>query len=137
NLAAINEATIDRWLPSVIDSRTGEAELLGSCTDYYVSQLDQGQAFLSIMSIDSAGATDVHATTVIGQPGAVYASDDAMFVASRQQQQQNQPWYFDAASGITAATTVHKFRLAGTTSSYAGSGVVKGHVLSQFSLDEH
>jgi len=140
NTAAIMESPIESWLPSYTDTRPGSAPqtaVLGGCDSYYISQLSEGQAFLSVLSLDSAGALPARATTVIGQPGAVYASDSALYVAARHRRSGDGPWFYDSAQGVTSATTIHKFRFYAGATTYAGSGVAKGHVLSQFSLDEH
>ena len=48
-------------------------------------------------------------------------------------------WYYDRNRNISEATTVHKFELFSNTvrTEYIGSGVVKGRILNQFSMDEH
>jgi len=133
------------WLPSVKDVRYNdgqaktEEKILGNCDEYYVSLQDDGKNFLSILSTSIAGTEPLNSTIVIGRPGAVYASSSAVYIASRHQQYGGIYWFFDSAENIEEASTVHKFTLnnEGASSGYAGSGVVKGRVLNQFSMDEH
>ncbi|MHB8875904.1 MAG: beta-propeller domain-containing protein, partial [Myxococcaceae bacterium] len=69
----------------------------------------------------------------------VYASGESLFIASRHGFEQGMGWFWEGGTAQDEATTIHKFALVSDppSSSYAGSGVVKGHVLNQFSMDEH
>ncbi len=147
NRALINAAALDAWLPQAEDLRYAgggepvrEQGALMACDQYYVAQQQDGQDYLALVSFDLTTLADLRTTTVVGRPGAVYASTDALFVASRHEQQSGQPWFFGAnTEGAPAeASTVHKFNLQldPPAAGYAGSGVVKGRVLSQFAMDE-
>ena len=133
------------WLPSVKDIRytddqvQTEEKVLGNCDEYYASLQNDGKNFLSMISTSIAGTEPLNSSTVIGRPGAVYASSSALYIASRHEQYGGIYWFFDSEENIEEASTVHKFTLNNDTpsSSYAGSGVVKGRVLNQFSMDEH
>jgi Beta propeller domain len=144
NRRLIEEADIGSWMPSVSDTRYSVAgaqtsdTLLESCENYYKSGLSDGQSFLTLLSLDMTRSTDAQATTVVGRPGAVYASAEALYISSRIQGGDISS-YGGGDDAPAEASTVHKFRLVNDPPgcSYAGSGVVKGRVLSQFSMDEH
>jgi uncharacterized secreted protein with C-terminal beta-propeller domain len=74
--------------------------------------------------------------TIVSDPGAIYASNNALYVATVQQRENVRRWY----SGMSQneVTNVHKFKLGAKAedTTYVGSGLVAGHVLNQFSMDE-
>jgi hypothetical protein len=137
-LAAIAKTTLADFLPGVTDTRwlngqpVTETGLLGGCKNYYLSQDGDSFGLLSLWSYDATQLGPLASTTVVGKPGAVYASSDALYVAVRHG---GQAYFGDK---IPDATTVHKFHLLPGTiaTAYAGSGVVKGRILNQFSMDE-
>jgi hypothetical protein len=143
NRAIIEKSSITDWLPSIQDTRflrngrpwTRDAMLQG-CGGFYESSQGIGQSFLSIVAVDIDEPTSLGMTTIVGKPGAVYASRDALYVAAR-----NQSGYgYYSSGGLQPAETsaVHKFHLeaAPVGVSYLGSGEVKGRVLNQFAMDE-
>jgi hypothetical protein len=81
---------------------------------------------------------DLSAATIVGKPGAVCASPEALYVATRHYRSQVQDWYFEE-SDVHEATSIDKFALQpeSTFVRYVGSGVAKGRVLNQFSMDEY
>lgn len=145
NRKIIQDADIAAFLPSIEDTRYGadgqpvtETGLLGECKDFYLSQTGDGRSFLSLASLDMTDLGAIGVTTIVGRPGAVYASTGNLYVAARHyQSEMTVGWFYDESQEIQEATTVHKFRLGtGIETQYAGSGAVKGHVLNQFSMDE-
>ncbi len=144
NRRIIEEADISRWMPSVSDTRYSLAgvqttdTLLESCENYYKAGLADGQSFLTLLSFDMTRSADAQATTVVGRPGAVYASAEALYISARVPAGDISSYNSDDDAPLEAST-VHKFRLVNDPPgcSYAGSGVVKGRVLSQFSMDEY
>lgn len=145
NEEMILSSDITDWLPSVRDIRyaDGQAQeeegLLGTCEDFYVSVQEDGKNFLSMVSTGMEGTGDLNATTILGRPGAVYASSSAFYIASKHERYGGMFWFFDEEERIEEASSVHKFTLKKDppSSAYKGSGVVKGSVLNQFSMDEH
>lgn len=73
----------------------------------------------------------------MGKPGAVYGTGDALYVAVRQTKGAAGQWPFGGEMP-DYTTVLHRSALkaAAATSSYSASGVVKGHILNQFALDE-
>jgi hypothetical protein len=145
NLEAIEQASLLELLPAVRDTRYGSGEplvfegILADCRSFYLPRSGDGRTFLSLISFAIDALEDVTATTIIGRPGAVYASHEALYIASRHRRWELERWFFDGPGAAPEASTVHKFRLAygATGSEYLGSGVVKGRVLNQFAMDEH
>ncbi len=141
NRELIQAADLSKWLPSVKDlSYNGvppqeNPSPFANCANFYQSGQKDGKSFLAIISTEINGTASLNATTIIGKPGAVYASASAMYVAARHSQTQ-MSWFF--SEDIEEASTIHKFNLTNEppASQYAGSGVVKGRVLNQFSMDE-
>ncbi len=144
NTKTINNLDITRLLPSVTDTRYIDGKpnvsknLLADCKKFYFSQSPESKSFLSLVSQKIDQNQPLFATTIMGKPGAIYANSESLYVATRQYQKYFDAWYFDSNDQISEATTVHKFAFSkdGGGSIYKGSGVVKGRILNQFSMDE-
>ncbi|WP_437779994.1 beta-propeller domain-containing protein [Sorangium sp. So ce1097] len=145
NLDVIDAASLDLDLPTVEDTiyRDGVAHPRGddpfaACENYYLSGTGDGQSFLSVVSTE-LGGEGLGQTTVVGKPGAVYATAGSLYVASRHAYGETYGWFYDDGEATPEATTVHQFALrdSAAPSAYMGSGVVKGRVLNQFALSEH
>jgi hypothetical protein len=145
NTVAIQQASVADFLPSISDTwYPGGAPvttqtLLSECDDLYLSQTGEGKSFLSLASFALGSSAPVTAATILSRPGAVYASSDSLYVAVRHYAAYMGGWFWPEEEGLEEATTVHKFAFTpgGTGSVYAASGVVKGRLLNQFSMDEH
>lgn len=132
-LAAIDALDARAMLPAVADD--GAASPV-ACSGFYRSPVNDATAFTSVLSFDPTEARPVVSSTIIARPGHVYASEDAL--------------YFSASYGLFAATnfpsmkderevsTLHKFGIGARPfdTHYEASGLVKGHVLNQFAMDE-
>jgi hypothetical protein len=144
NRQAILGTPITDFLPGIRDVRWsgGRAdvreELLGECDAIHGTQVDDKEGLLTVLSLDMTQSGSVAATSIVSRPGAVHASRDALYVAVRQYRGAGD-WYFPARDDVRHATTVHRFRFLPDAqgTAYEGSGVVKGWVLNQFSIDEH
>jgi hypothetical protein len=138
NLEAIATAPAEELLGTLEDNlgdgTTGGRDL-ETCAGFYDSPLADGTAYLTLMSFDPTAEAAVQTSTIISRPGASYATADAYYVSVRQNPYGGY-WYGDFAD-LEEASTVHKFRLAGASNAYVASGVVKGRVLNQFSMDEY
>jgi hypothetical protein len=140
NRALVEAADLGAWLPVVRDVRHGpggdvvDDGLLASCEGFHASAEGRGASLLSVVSFPTSGDGELRATTVVGRPGFVYASQNALYVAAPV----GEAWAW--AEPEEETTAIHAFSLASGPapgSSYAGSAAVDGHVLSSFSLDEH
>lgn len=144
NTNIIMTADITKFLPKVTDTRyvdgkpTVDEGLFEDCDGFYFSQSPEGRSLLSLVSQKIDAIEPLKATTIKGKPGAIYANSESLYVASRQYKSHFNTWYYSDRSGISEATTVHKFKLSqgAVETEYAGSGVAKGRVLNQFAMDE-
>jgi hypothetical protein len=144
NTRLIEAADFSQYLPTIKDTRYVNGNpvvidnVLAGCRGFYISQSPEGRSFLSLVSLTLDALDPLAATTILGKPGAIYASKESLYVASRQYREFFGDWYYDDSQGISEASTIHKFKLAAgaARTDYAGSGVAKGRVLNQFSMDE-
>jgi hypothetical protein len=136
NERIIDAAPIDAILPSLVDSASGNDEL-ATCPSFYRGRLAAGPGFTTLLSFDAIAGGAPSTSTVVSQPGTVYASESSLYMAVPETPDRSYGWYdgFDQASEISV---VHKFDLGDAgRSSYVASGAVEGRVLNQFSMDEH
>lgn len=142
NTQIIQNTDLSKWLPSIKDVRHSEQgklveeRLLGNC---YLSEQKTGKNFMSVVSTDIDGKGSVQSVSIAGRPGAVYASESAIYIVSQQLRNYVPLWFFMTEDEIDEASTVHKFALKTDppSAAYNASGVVKGRVLNQFSMDEY
>ncbi len=135
-LIARNETQIDGLsapdvLPTVEDSEGPPPD-----GDVLESAMPDGSAITSVLSLD-LGQSALKMASVVSAPGWVYAAQDALYMAVPHRRMNGWGWFEGRADN--ELTTVHAFAI-GTLpheTSYVGSGVVKGHVLNQFSMDQH
>jgi len=143
NRQKLEALTIADFFPSIVDTRheasgdVVDASLLSECRNFYAAKQTEGSSFLSVASFDLTRAEPMNVTTVLGRPGAVYASADSVYVATRHEYGGGD-WYYSEAAAGDEASTVHRFAFVdGPATAYQGTGIVKGRVLSQFAMDEH
>ena len=147
NLRLLKNADFTLPLPRFVEQTVGDggnvAPLpyeLAECDRFYVSHAGDPASFLSLVSTDLTAPDTLNATVVVGRPGAVYSNGESLYVSARHSQDSTSGgWYFPQQSGITEASTVHRFSLSAEppASEYRGSVAVKGRVLNQFAMDEH
>ena len=73
-----------------------------------------------------------------GRPGAVFASADALYLSVVHQRQNAGGRWHSAYASVDEASEIHKFKIGEDPreTRYTGSGIVPGHVLTQFAMDE-
>jgi Beta propeller domain len=127
NTARIEQSPIDLFVPTATDSAGGE--LGGRCDQFYGAEVGDGAAFTSVLSLDITGPGNASFTSIVSRPGAVAGSPDALYMAVPRA----------LTDGSSETTAIHKFAVTSTPlgAEYRGSGLVKGHVLNQFAMDEH
>jgi hypothetical protein len=144
NRAAIRGADLAAWIASVTDTvhepggpRT-TTDLLVDCRNVYLSDLTDGKSLLAVVSFDACALDPLAVTSILARPGATYATQDALYVASRHGPEDLGPG-FPSADPYGDLTTVHKFALDAEAPAvtYVASGVTEGRVLNQFSMDEY
>src|SRR5919106_3838722 len=127
------QLTVDKLLPSGERVRAGGARetLPVSCTDVYRPKGAVRPGVVSVVTLDLFDPSRFQRTVLLTQPGQVYASHEALYIASVQ-------WWWSWAPGQVERTFVHKLDISKPTrSDYVASGAIDGHLLNQFSLDEH
>jgi uncharacterized secreted protein with C-terminal beta-propeller domain len=143
NMEAIKSVKLDLTLPTLEDRvHTTDGVLVNAsplvgCGGFYRSSLADGAQMTSLVSLTIDDPLPARAVTIVSRPGVVYASTDALYLAEPRVRS-HWGWYSDLAD-TSEVTTVHKFDLKGGVNgtSYLASGLAKGRLLNQFSLDEH
>jgi uncharacterized secreted protein with C-terminal beta-propeller domain len=121
-------------LPTITDRGTTK-EL---CMGLLESRFDKSHTFTTVVSFDMNDATSPATTSTIrSRPGTVYASSDALYVATHRRKNRSLVWYANESSA-DEVTEIHKFRLGAkpTDTRYLGTGTTQGHVLNTFAMDE-
>ncbi len=141
NIRIIKSGTLADWLPMGWVAQGGEkanyedGQTLGSCENLYAPSVFSGQALLSLATLDLETG-NVEASTVQGEWGNVYASHEAVYVAST-----NWGfywWWEDKDDFPSIQTHIHKFAFNKSGfANYAASGKVLGYAINQFAFDEY
>jgi hypothetical protein len=100
--------------------------------------LGDGKAFTSVVSFDLRDDRTPATTAVVqSRPGVVFASEQGLYFSVTHRRASGSRWYA-FAEGQDELSDVHKFHIGATPGEtrYVGSGVVPGHVLNQFAMDE-
>jgi hypothetical protein len=139
NTRLINEAAFDAFLPTFTETAPDGTplDLLAGCPGFYGATVGSGSQFTTVLSLDMIADGPASAATIVSAPGAVYASAEALYMSVPSRRIAGRPWY-ESLADVPEASAVHKFWLEreGPGAGYVGSGVVKGHVLGQFAMDE-
>ncbi|HVE85151.1 MAG TPA: beta-propeller domain-containing protein [Myxococcales bacterium] len=141
NEKAIRAATIDQWLPhSLYRDQDGVVHDLGySCTEFHKTNAPTRLGVVTVGTLDlsaaaiaaNAGAPSMKRTSIIAEPGQIYASPTSLYVASGH-------WWWWPEPGQTDYTYLHKFDLTDPSNArYVASGGVEGHIVDQFAMDEN
>lgn len=131
-----NEALI-RAMPSGFPTIT-EGGVARKLCDVMHTPLGDGKAFTSVVSFDLRDdRTPATAAVVQSRPGVVFASEQGLYFSVTHQRVAGGRWY-SFEQGQDEVSDVHKFHIGATPGEtrYVGSGVVPGHVLNQFAMDE-
>ncbi len=135
NEGVLRARTIADWLPESQRKRSdGTMETVGyDCRDFHRTNAPTQLGFVTVASLDLSAPTEKAPgrTTVVTEPGEVYATADSIYLSTRH-------WWSWLDSGQTDHTYVHKLALREPgRADYVASGTVEGHLLNQFSMDEH
>nr|ACU26463.1 secreted protein [uncultured bacterium HF186_25m_13D19] len=142
NLRRIDALTLDDFLPYRFTlSEDGEVDLSSQafsadCQHVYLPSAHSGANLTTVVTLNLE-TTEAFGTAVPGTWGEVYASADAMYIASTNW---GYAWYWmtdDEAPRVMSH--IHKFDISPTSgrAAYVASGSVPGYVLNQFSMDEY
>ncbi len=133
---AVPSAFFVPWVSEVGESG-GEPQPIEACDSALVGKAAAGLSFVSLVAFDLDTLAPPRRTLIAGKPGFVYSSAEALYLATDGVDGGDaypQPY---SGAAESERSTIHKFSLEGTSTLYAGSQAVRGHVLNQFSMDEH
>ena len=140
NRENIRNMTLADLLPQVettIGADTTDGAV-SECTSFYRTEVDSGYGLVSVHTIDLQHPTDtLDATTVVGDYGLIYASQDQLYLAMAQYPDWGPDW--PGAGTVLQTTALHQFDIGSDAQSapYIASGEVEGRLNNSFSLDEH
>lgn len=139
-LKADNEKRIRERAASAHPTLQEDGKVTALCEGYR-TKFEDGHASTSVVSFSLDDREPPKVTTVKSRPGAVFASADALYLAVRHDKRGTRGTWYDAYAGrddVDEVSEIHKFAIGAKASetAYVGSGVVPGHVLNQFAMDE-
>ncbi len=133
NEKLIRGAKLTQWIPKGTRRLNGKIEDVDyNCSDFHKSNAPTKLGLLTVatVNLDSPNSLPTR-TSVVAETGEVYATTQHLYVAS-------QHWWWWPQPGQTDHTYLHKFDITNPDKAvYVASGGVEGHLLDQFSLDEH
>jgi len=134
NEQLIRSRTLADWLPEGRRKRSdGTVERVGyDCHDFHRTNAPTKLGFVTVatLNLDAAAEQAPGRTTLVTEPGEVYATEGALYLAT-------QHWWWWPEAGQKDHTYIHKLDLSQRQARYVGSGTVEGYLLDQFSMDEH
>ncbi len=143
NRQVIEDSVVEDWLPGyVVFEGDDEVDsgLVGDCDNIHAPDEFAGFEALSVLTIDfGEPLARQAAATLLARGETVYASQESLYVATN-------VWVPPAAFerddlrslAERYETAIHKFDITGSDpAEYVASGSVEGHLLNQFSLNEH
>ncbi len=144
NREIVRESKPENWIPYYLVTETdGEVSAEGQLFDCdRAAHPDEfsGVDMLSVVTIDiDAGLEVVDTTGLLARGDTVYASEESLYVATRNWQS----WLWQQTGDERErpdgpSTEIHKFDISDPTSTtYLASGSVDGYLLNQFAMDEH
>ncbi len=134
NEKLIRARVLEDWIPKPRLVRRGNTVIpLGyGCSDFAYSSAPTRMGLLTVatLNLDSPEAQPAR-TSIVAQPGEVYASKDNLYVANRH-------WWWFPEAGQKDFTYLHKFDISKPDRAiYRASGGVDGYIVDQFSMDEY
>jgi hypothetical protein len=108
------------------------------CSGLLRTQMHDGNTFTTVVSFDLTDDKSKPQTASLeSRPGAVFASQNALYV-SVLHQNGGSGRFFTAYPHEGEVSEIHKFAIGESprATKYVGSGMVPGHVLNQFAMDD-
>lgn len=132
----IRDWPLERWLPESWRKRAdGSKEPLPQdCRDFHRTNAPTQLGFVTVASLE-LGQAGVQGAPgfirLVAQPNVVYSSAESMYLATTH-------WWWWPEPGQSDHTYLHKLDIRDPRQArYLASGTVEGHLLNQFSMDEH
>ncbi len=123
-------------VPAYRDSNVSSSfEPMVKCGNVGYFDPEPSREYLTVASVPMHGTGDVQIEVILGSSETVYASLNNLYVA--RQDWLVRPFYGSMIPEDREKTNVYKFNLDGGKIEFAKQGSVPGHLLNQFSLDEH
>ncbi len=148
NRTAVEESTLDDWLPRVSIDGGAPAQLL-DCDRVALPRAELGLGTMAVVgfsaSVPVGAPGDLDALGLAGQAPLAYESADHLYLAASPSIGFSGGCFdclpavrVPSAGGTAAGTThVYDFALDGTAASYVGAGEVEGTVADRWAMDEH
>ena len=135
NEQLLRARTLAQWLPEGQRKRdNGTVERVGyDCRDFHKTNAPTRLGFVTVASLNLESQVEEAPARVslVTEPGEVYATESTLYLATPH-------WWWWPRAGQTEHTYVHKLDLSQPyRANYVASATVPGHLLNQFSLDEH
>lgn len=134
NRAAIAEMTLDQLIPHYREAgasanAASDTPLVEPQDFYCPVSKNGGGTITTVVSFDlDDSQLPFTSTGIVADAHIVYASPESLYTATHR-------YRFDA--DLSEETTIYKFDLTGDQVRYAGSGIIAGWILNQFSLGEY
>jgi hypothetical protein len=136
---AANEAELKRASRLRVPTLTEKGKTQRLCDRFYKTRLDARQGFLSLVSFDlTKDNLPAFGSTIQSKAGAVYATEQNLYVAVTHRRDYRHSDWYQRYSTLVEVTELHRFELGAVpqATTYLGSGLVAGHLLNQFAMDE-
>jgi hypothetical protein len=125
----------ETWVPTIRENGVDKP----LCNTMLRTGIPDGQAFTTVVSFDlRADGTPATTATLQSRPGAVFASANTLYLSVTHQKSAAAGKWYSFYPSVDEVSEIHAFRIgeAPGETRYLGSGVVPGHVLNQFAMDE-
>lgn len=123
------------WFPSMRDKGVDKP----LCGGLLRTAIPDGEAFTTVVSFDLRDDQSAPVTaTLESRPGAVFASQSALYLSVVHGRRGAGGRWYSFYPHVDEMSEIHAFRIGASPreTRYLGSGVVPGHVLNQFAMDE-
>jgi inhibitor of cysteine peptidase len=123
-------------VPAYRDSSVSSSfEPMAKCGNVGYFDPEPSREYLTVASVPMHGKGEVQREVILGSSETVYASLENLYVA--RQDWMVRPFYDSMIPEDREKTNVYKFNLDEGKIEFVKQGSVPGHLLNQFSLDEH
>ncbi|MBL8911746.1 MAG: beta-propeller domain-containing protein [Archangium sp.] len=130
NETLIRNQTLADWVPAARIKQSGSEFIVPhACESFSKVNAPTRLGQVSVVTLNLAG-NSINRTSLLAEPGEIYSSQNNLYIATRH-------WWWWPAPGQRDTTYIHKFDVSQPDSAaYVASGVVDGHIVDQFSMDE-
>ena len=130
NEALINAATLEQLLPTAYWHGAEELAFNVDCGSVHLSNGSTALGSSEVVTFQTDVDGQLHREVLYEAANEVYASNDALYFASRY-------WWWSSTQRGTDTTYIHKFDTRDPrAATYVATGVIDGHLVDQFSMDE-